>query len=148
LLSILFIYFSNVVPLPGFLLHKLLNTSHLSFVYKKVTPASPSSYTWCNKSPQDQGPPLSLIPGNTILCYIYRWSHGPITCENMSLAWKPPSLWYFVLEVHDVTLRDKPLEWKLQWGQIINVCLYYKKIEPKVKEINPGFVELLTALFH
>ena len=33
---------------------------------------------WGIKSPQDQGPPLPLIPDKAIHCYICSWSHGSL----------------------------------------------------------------------
>ena len=36
--------------------------------------------------PQDQGPPLPLIPDKAILCYVYSWSHGSPLFPVYSLA--------------------------------------------------------------
>jgi hypothetical protein len=33
---------------------------------------------WSNRSLQDQGPPLPLMPNKAILCYICSWSHGSL----------------------------------------------------------------------
>ena len=33
---------------------------------------------WGIKPPQDQGPPLPLMPDKAILCYICIWSHGSL----------------------------------------------------------------------
>jgi hypothetical protein len=31
---------------------------------------------WIIKPPQDQGPPLPLMPDKAIICYLHGWSHG------------------------------------------------------------------------
>ena len=62
--------------------------SPLQVPYSKFSPASmrvlthPPTHShfntkfWGFKPSQDQGPPLSLMPDEAILCYICGWSHG------------------------------------------------------------------------
>ena len=38
---------------------------------------------WGIKSPQDQGPPLPLLSGKAILCYICIWSHGSLQVHSL-----------------------------------------------------------------
>jgi hypothetical protein len=38
---------------------------------------------WGIKSPQDQGPPLPLLSGKAILCYICIWSHGSLPVYSL-----------------------------------------------------------------
>ena len=82
---ILFIYILNV-SLPG-LSHSESSIPHPSSPLLLIsalpahqpTHASPASIPlcWSNKPPQDQGPPLPLMPDKAILCYIYSRSYGP-----------------------------------------------------------------------
>jgi hypothetical protein len=60
--------------------------SPLHFVSKRVLPHPPthscitplaSLLSWGNKPPQDQVPPLPLMPNKAILCYTCSRSHGP-----------------------------------------------------------------------
>ena len=78
-----FIYFSNVVPPSWSSFHKLSILSSHPFASKRVFPNQPThpllpsiSLCWSIKPPQDQGPPLPLMPDKAILCYICCWSHG------------------------------------------------------------------------
>ena len=79
---ILFIYISNV-PLAGF---SSANSPPLPIASKKVLHSPTHPYLphhpsiplwWGNKPPQDQAPPLPLMPDSIVLCYICNWSHGP-----------------------------------------------------------------------
>jgi hypothetical protein len=81
----LFIYISNVVLLPSFLSPNPPSHPPLPFASMRVLP-HPPTYSFlttlafpftlgCIKPPQDQGPPLPLMPDKAILYYIRSWSH-------------------------------------------------------------------------
>jgi hypothetical protein len=83
LLVILFIYISIVIPLPHFPSENPHPTPFLCF-YEGASPPTHSHLTtlafpclghWVS---QDKGTPLPFIPDKAILCYIRRWSHGPL----------------------------------------------------------------------
>jgi hypothetical protein len=89
LLVILFIYISNVIPLPSLPStspHPLLPPTclHEGAPHPSTHPLLlqwPSiSLFWVIKPPQDQGAPLPALPHKAILCYISSWSHGYPLC--------------------------------------------------------------------
>jgi hypothetical protein len=49
-----------------------------------IPPHCPSiPLCWGIKPPQDQRPPLSLMPDKAILCYICSWSHGSLHVHSL-----------------------------------------------------------------
>jgi hypothetical protein len=90
LLVILFIYISNLVPLPGF--PSANPSSHPSpFVCMKVLPC-PLSFPphrsgvplcWDIKTLHNQGSPLTLMPNKSVLCYLCDWSHGSLHAYSL-----------------------------------------------------------------
>jgi hypothetical protein len=55
----------------------------LSFASMRVLPYPPTQCSsvplrWGTKTPQNQGPPLTLISDKAILCYLCIWSHGSL----------------------------------------------------------------------
>jgi hypothetical protein len=90
LLVILFIYISNVIPLPSFPSTNPLSPPLTPCLYEGAPPPAhplplqcPSiPLCWVIESSQDQGLPLPLMPNKAILCYISSWSHGsPHVCS-------------------------------------------------------------------
>jgi len=82
---ILFIYISNVIPLPSFPSTNPLSPPPSPCLYDGApspacppTPAQQPSIpqSWVIKPPQDQGAPIPVMPDKEILCYISNWSHG------------------------------------------------------------------------
>ena len=86
ILVILFIYISNVITLPGFCSTDLLSQPSFTLLLRGAPPPTyplppyhpQISLWWSIKPSQDQGPPLSLMPGKAILYYICSWSHGSL----------------------------------------------------------------------
>ena len=86
LLDILFIYISNVIPFSTFPSRNLLSHPPSPCFYEGAfLPTYPllphlSSIPlyWGIESPQNQGPPIQLMPYKAIFCYIYSWSHGSL----------------------------------------------------------------------
>ena len=56
--------------------------THHPIPLSSLPPPTPDSHCsgirlqWGIKPPQDQGPPLPLMPDKAILCYICSWSNG------------------------------------------------------------------------
>ena len=83
LLDILFIYISNVIPLPGFPSKNFLSNPPPSasmrvFLHPLLLPVLAFPSVWGIEHSQDQAPLLPLKPDTAILCYICGWSHGSL----------------------------------------------------------------------
>jgi hypothetical protein len=81
LLVILFIYMSNVIPLPSFpfaipLPIPSVSMRVLPHLLPLLLPSVP--LWWGIDASQDQGHILPLMPGKTILYYICSWSHASL----------------------------------------------------------------------
>ena len=80
LLVILFIYISNVIPLPGFpstnYLSPLLTPSLHESVSNMPTHSFVSALPSVIEPPQDIGSLLPLMPDKTIIFYTSNWKHG------------------------------------------------------------------------
>jgi hypothetical protein len=92
ILDILFIYISNVIPLPGFSSENSLSLPHPCFyedapppTYLLLPPLPSIPLHWGIEPPQAQGPLLLLMPDKAILCYICSWSHESL--HVYSLVW-------------------------------------------------------------
>jgi hypothetical protein len=83
---ILFIYISNVIPLPGFPSANSLSPLSLPLPLRGCSPNHPPTpshhssipLVWGIELSQDQGPPLPLMRDMAILCYICSWSQGSL----------------------------------------------------------------------
>jgi hypothetical protein len=86
LMVILFIYNSNVIPLPGFpsdpplipLTSPCLHEGAPPPTHPLLPPHPGISLHLVIKPSQDQGPLLPLMPDKAMLCYICGWSHGSL----------------------------------------------------------------------
>jgi hypothetical protein len=85
---ILFIYISNVIPLPSFPSTNSLSPPPSACLYEGAPlPTHPLglqppsvSLSWVIKPPLDQGAPLPVMLDKAFLCYIFIWSHGYPLC--------------------------------------------------------------------
>jgi hypothetical protein len=88
LLIILFIYISNATPFLFPLPHYILSSLCLYEGAHPPTHPFPShlpSFSLCCgiKTPQNEGPPLPLMPDKAILCYICSWSQGSLRVYSL-----------------------------------------------------------------
>ena len=70
---ILYVYISNVVPIPVFLLPMPLRVCSPTRPLQLHHPSIP--LCWGIEPSQEQGPFLPLMPHKAVLCYIFGWSH-------------------------------------------------------------------------
>ena len=61
---------------------------------------------WDIKPPQDQEPPLPLMPDEAILCYICSWSHGFSLCKLFGWWFSPWELWLVDIVVFPMRLQS------------------------------------------
>ena len=75
----IYLYLKWYLP-TWFPFHKFVISFPLPCASMRVLPYLPHLHSiplrWSIEPPQDQGPPLPLVPDKAILCYIYSWSHG------------------------------------------------------------------------
>ena len=92
LLVILFVYISNVVPLPSLPSTNPPSCPLLPLPLWGCSPTHPHTLAspphiplhWgIIKLSQDQGPPLLLMPDKAVLCYICNWSHGSLHVDSL-----------------------------------------------------------------
>ena len=78
---------------------------------------------WVIKLSQDQGPPLPLMPDNTILCYICSWSHGSLRVYSLVGGLVPGALGLCVCLVVDSVVYPMELQTPLP-PSILPLLLY------------------------
>jgi hypothetical protein len=96
LLIIPFIYISNDIPLPGYLTHTFPPSHNFPLLppfclyegaplptHPLLPHHSSIPLHWGIKPPWDQGLPLTLMSGETILCYLCIWSHGSLHVHTL-----------------------------------------------------------------
>jgi hypothetical protein len=97
LLIILFIYISNHIPLPSYPCtnaHSIPFVSMRMLLHPLLPHCSSIPLCWGINPPQDQGPPLPLMPDKAILCYICIWSYGSLHISQLFGWWFSPwELW-------------------------------------------------------
>jgi hypothetical protein len=81
----IYLFISNVIFLPSF---PFINPTHLPLpcfyegapppTYPLLPPCPKIPLCWGIEPPQEQGPPLPLMPDKAILCYKCSWSYGSL----------------------------------------------------------------------
>jgi hypothetical protein len=105
LLIVLFIYISNIIPLPRIPFTHLLPLpvpiACIMVLLHPLPPSHPSiTLCWVIEPLQEQGPPLPLTPDKAILYYICIWSHGSLHEYSLVGGLVPKSFgglvgWYY-----------------------------------------------------